>query len=65
MQVMAFELESGMMVIDSNGKGVLTVESVRKLPLFRPQYEVRFHGIKNPKTYNYDVVFELLPQEGK
>jgi hypothetical protein len=63
MKVKASELEAGMIVIHSVGKGILTIESVVTLESYPEQYKVTYFGISYPDIYEADAEVEVISDE--
>lgn len=62
MQVKVQDLQPGMMVVYTQGKGILTVTNVTPWDkeLYPQQYDVTFHGIAHVERFSQDTELEVL-----
>lgn len=62
MKVKVQDLQPGMVIVYTQGKGILTVAEVTpwERELYPQQYDVKFHGIAHVDHFSEDTEFEVI-----
>lgn len=63
MKVLVQDINPGVMIIDTKGKGLVTVKNIIELESNPPQYKIYFEGINQPGIYWYNTEFEVFSFE--